>query len=112
MHFIEPFFAFDDPDFALMTVLRRQHWPVRPGVPSHMDVRKLAVSDAERNTHMWSKVETDPEYEKKAQDIWAQDFDVPPYKEMKLSGPEEMDRVIMKQIDDAAAAVAKLRARR
>ena len=111
MHFIEPFFAFDDPDFALMTELRRQHWPVRPGVPSHMDVRKLAVSDAERNTHMWSKVETDPEYEKKAQDIWAQDFDVPPYKEMKLSGPEEMDRVIMKQIDDAAAAVAKLRAR-
>lgn len=111
MHFIEPFFAFDDPDFALITVLRRQRWSVRPGIPSHTDVRKLAVSDADRNTRLWSKVETDPEYQKMAQDIWAQDFDVPPYKEMKLSGPEEMERVVMKQIDDAASAVAKLRAR-
>jgi hypothetical protein len=111
MHFIEPFFAFYDPDFALMTLLRRQHWPVRPGVLSRMDVRKLAVSDADRNTHLWEKVEHDPEYQKMAQDIWAQDFDVPLYKVMKLSGPEEMERVITKQIEDAATAVSKLRAR-
>jgi len=50
MHFIEPFFAWYDPDFALMTMLRRQHWLVRSGVPSHTDVRKLIVSDADRNT--------------------------------------------------------------
>ncbi len=111
MHFIEPFFAWYDPDFALMTMLRRQHWPVRSGVPSRTDVRKLAVSEADRNTHLWNKVEYDPEYQKMAQDIWAQDFDVPLYKAMQLSGPEEMEGVITKQIDNAAAAVSKLRAR-
>ena len=110
-HFIEPFFAFYDPDFALMTVLRRQPWLARPGVLSRVDVRKLWTQDPDRNTRLWSKVETDPEYQKMAQDIWAQDFDIPPYKIMELSGPEEVQRVIDKQIDRATAAVSKLRTR-
>jgi hypothetical protein len=110
-HFIEPFFAFYDPDFALMTVLRRQPWPPRPGVLSRVDVRKLWIQDPDRNTRLWSKVETDHEYQKMAQDIWAQDFDIPPYKIMELSGPEEVQRVIDKQIDRATAAVSKLRTR-
>jgi hypothetical protein len=110
MHFVEPFFAFYDPDFALFTVLKRQHWPARAGVPPRTDVRKLAMIDADRNTRMWVKVEQDHDYQKLAQDIWAEDFDVPPYKVMKLSGPEEMQRVIDKQIDRAATAVSKLRA--
>jgi hypothetical protein len=109
--FIEPFFAFYDPDFALMTVLRRQPWSPRPGVLSRVDVRKLWTQDPDRNTRLWSKVETDPEYQKMAQDIWAQDFDIPPYKIMELSGPEEVQRVIDKQIDRATAAVSKLRTR-
>jgi hypothetical protein len=111
MYFIEPFFAFYDPDFALMTVLRRQHWPVRSGILSRTDVRKLATQNADRNTQIWSKVESDPQYQKLAQDVWAQDFDVPTYKVMELSGPEEFQRVIDKQIDRATAAVSKLRAR-
>jgi hypothetical protein len=111
MYFIEPFFAFYDPDFALMTVLRRQHWPVRSGILSRTDVRKLATQNADRNTQIWSKVESDPQYQKLAQDVWAQDFDVPTYKVMELSGPEEFRRVIDKQIDRATAAVSKLRAR-
>lgn len=111
MHFVEPFFAFYDPDFALMNILKRQPWPARAGVPSRRDVRKLAIHDADRNTRMWSKMERDRDYQKLAQDIWAEDFDVPPYKVMKLSGPAEMQRVIDKQIDRAAAAVSKLRAR-
>jgi hypothetical protein len=110
-HFIEPFFAFYDPDFALMTVVRRQPWPPRPGVLSRVDVRKLWTQDPDRNTRLWSKVETDPEYQKMAQDIWAQDFDIPPYKIMELPGPEEVQRVIDKQIDRATAAVSKLRTR-
>jgi hypothetical protein len=110
-HFIEPFFAFYDPDFALMTVLRRQPWPPRSGVLSRVDVRKLWTQGPDRNTRLWSKVETDPEYQKMAQDIWAQDFDIPPYKIMELSGPEEVQRVIDKQIDRATAAVSKLRTR-
>lgn len=111
MHFVEPFFAFYDPDFALFTVLKRQHWPGRTGVPSRTDVRKLAMLDSDRNTRLWSKVEHDRDYQKLAQDIWAEDFDVPPHKVMKLSGPEELQRVIDKQIDRAATAISKLRAR-
>ncbi|HEX4667271.1 MAG TPA: hypothetical protein VH207_11785, partial [Chthoniobacterales bacterium] len=38
-------------------------------------------------------------------------FDDPAYKAMQFSGPAEMQRLIDKQIDDAAAAVARLRAR-
>ena len=56
MHFLEPYFAFYDPDFALATVVRRQAWPVRPGTQPHIDVRKLADAEADRNTHMWDKV--------------------------------------------------------
>ncbi|CAN5730164.1 hypothetical protein BH18PSE1_BH18PSE1_10860 [soil metagenome] len=111
MHLIEPFFAFFDPDFALMTVLRRQDWPARAGVQTRIMVRKLAMHEADRNTHIWSKVENDPQYQTLAKKIWAQDFDQPAYKDMRLSGPEEMKQVITKQIDAAAAAVAKLRAR-
>ncbi|HEX5305977.1 MAG TPA: hypothetical protein VFW82_07825, partial [Dyella sp.] len=29
MHLVEPYLAFDDPDFALATVIKRQPWPVR-----------------------------------------------------------------------------------
>ncbi len=111
MHTIEPFFAFFDPDFALMTVLRRQPWPVRAGVHSRMDVRKLSIGDGDRDTHMWSKVEDDSAYQKMAQDVWAQDFDKPAYKAMRFSGPEEMQRHIDKQIEAAVEATAKLRAR-
>jgi hypothetical protein len=69
------------------------------------------MSNADRDTHMWSKVENDPDYQRMAQDVWAQDFDQPAYKVMELSGPEEMQRIIDEQIDAAAAAAAKLRAR-
>ena len=31
-HLLEPYFAFYDPDFALATVVRRQAWPLRPGM--------------------------------------------------------------------------------
>ena len=111
MHFIEPFFAFYDPDFALFTVLKRQHWPGRAGVPPRTDVRKLAMHDADRNTRMWGKVEQDRNYQHLAQEIWAEEFNMPPYKMMNLSGPEEFQRIVDKQIDRAAAAISKLRAR-
>ena len=60
MHFIEPYFAFDDPDYALQTVLARQPWPERPGREWRIGVRKLAEHEADRNTHLWSKVAEDP----------------------------------------------------
>jgi hypothetical protein len=106
-HFVEPYFAFYDPDYALATVLKRQPWPDRAGKPSSLDVRKLAVSDADRNTHMWGKVETDPEYRALARRIWEQDFAPSPDEPPRA----ELDKGRDAQIERAVKAVAKLRAR-
>ena len=109
MHVLEPYFAFYDPDFALAIVLRRQEWwPARPGMPPNIRVRKLAEHDADRNTHMWAKVENDPEYRALTRRIWASDFGGP------LPGMETPDgarKAIDEQIDRAAKAITTLRAR-
>ncbi|HYL01252.1 MAG TPA: hypothetical protein VEU78_08650 [Steroidobacteraceae bacterium] len=106
MHLIEPYFAFDDPDFALQTVLARQPWPPRPGRLWPTQVRKLSDHEADRNTHLWSKVADDPQYRELARNIWRQRFQPaadPP--------PAELRRTVEEQIDRTARAVAKLRAR-
>ena len=107
MRFIEPFFAFDDPDYALRTVLARQPWPQRPGRVWHTDVRKLAETEADRNTHLWGKVADDSQYRELARRIWQQDFQ--PSEDDPT--PEEALRTEHEQIDRMAKAVAKLRAR-
>jgi len=107
MHLIEPFFAFDDPDYALQTVLARQPWPERPGRVWETDVRKLAETEADRNTHLWSKVADDPQYRELARRIWRQGFQ--PSEDDPT--PEEARRVENEQIERMAKAVAKLRAR-
>lgn len=107
MHLIEPFFGFYDQDFALMTVLKRQPWPVREGVNNFRDIRKLSVSDADRNTRMWEKVEHDPEYNALTKSNWTQFFAGPP----PGTTPESMKALVDSQIKRAVAAVEKLRAR-
>jgi hypothetical protein len=106
MHLIEPYFAFDDPDFALQTVLARQPWPRRPG-GTWLDLpRRLADHEADRNSFLWSKLSNDREYRELARSIWRQRF-VP-----ALDPPPEARRKsIREQIDRTAQAVAKLRAR-
>jgi hypothetical protein len=109
MHFVEPFLAFDDPDYALPTVIERQDWwPVRPGMHPRRNVRKLmVVTDKDRASHIWDKLEKDPQYRALAQSIWAQRF--------SLKGGEKVPATLQKKIDEqitrAAAAVAKLRKR-
>jgi len=107
--FVEPYFAFYDPDFALGTVVERQDWPVRPGTHPHMDVRKLSVHEADRNTHMWAKVETDAAYSRLARSIWSQMLNGPPPPMMNT--PEKAKAVVARQIERAVSAVGKLRAR-
>jgi hypothetical protein len=109
MHLIEPYFAFDDSDFALARVIERQPWPTRPGMHPHIDVRKLSNSDADRNTHMWSKLVTDPSYRALARRVWSQQFTgpLPP----ALGTPAKLAAVEQQQIDLAVAAVKTLRAR-
>ena len=108
MTFLEPYVAFYDPDFALATVVRRQPWPLRPGMGPHTMVRKLAVQDFDRNTHMWDKVVDDPEYRALCRAIWAEDFTEP------LPGmdtPEKAQKVIDGEIAKAVAAIDKMRKR-
>ena len=106
MRMIEPFVAFYDPDFSLAAVLKRLPWPDRPGRPTRLDVRKLAVTEADRNTHLWEKVEDDPEYHELARKIWSQKF-VPSEDDLP---PEKIRQTANEQIDKVSAVVARLRA--
>ncbi len=107
MHLIEPFLAFDDPDYSLQTVLARQPWPARPGLHSFTRVRKLAETEADRNTHLWDKVDIDPKYRALARSIWAEEF-VPSDED---PSPAEAMKTEKEQIERSAKAVARLRAR-
>jgi hypothetical protein len=107
MHFIEPYFAFYDPDFALASVLKRQPWPPRPGKRWFSDVRKMSTSEADRDTQLWSKVETDPTYREIARATWMQQFVPGP----DDPSPADIDLDIRKKIEATAAAVKQLRAR-
>jgi len=111
MRFLEPVFAFYDPDYALSTVVRRQSWPERPGMHSRINVRRLAVHDEDRNTQLWDKVVTDPEYRALARSIWAQDFGDPAASVKAKADPKEAQKAIDEAITKAAAAIATLRAR-
>ncbi len=71
MRFVEPYFAFYDPDTALFTVIRRQAWPARAGLEPRMPrVRKLSTTRITRQNDMWDRVERDPAYQKIARDTW------------------------------------------
>ena len=109
MQLIEPYVAFDSPDFALQTVLARQPWPVRTGTHPYTSVRKLSESDADRNTHMWSKLVTDPDYRALARGIWTQQWNGPPRPGFET--PAKVAAIENAQLDKAVAAVKTLRAR-
>jgi hypothetical protein len=106
---LEPWLAFFDPDFALDVVMKRQAWPVRSGVPQNLQVRKLSISDADRNTMMWDKVENDPAYRDIARRTWAQNFTGPPPPNMDTA--EKRTKLFDAQIERAVKAVDVLRAR-
>jgi hypothetical protein len=107
MHLIEPYFAFDDSDYALQTVLARQPWPARPGRFWFRDVRKLSDHEPDRNTYLWDKVSADPQYRAIARGIWAQRFNHPE----EAPPPAVLVKAESEAIDKTAKAVAQLRAR-
>lgn len=109
MHFVEPYLAFDDDDYALPTVLARQDWwPERAGLHALPPVRKLmVVVDSDRASHIWDKLERDPAYAALARSIWAQHLAPRP----SDPTPVQLQRTLDEQIGRAAVAVAKLRRR-
>jgi hypothetical protein len=108
MKVLEPYLAFYEPDFALFTVLKRQPWPSRKrhGARREREVRKLFVSEADRNMKMWSKLETDPAYQQLAKDIWREAWD-PPNPELIAMGP----KLRAAQLERTVKAVEKLKKR-
>ena len=108
-HFLEPWFAFYDPDFALPVVVRRQAWPDRPGLPPRILVRKLSVQEMDRNTHLWQKVEDDPQYHALVRRIWRVQLGLP----LPPMLDTEAKRIKLREetIGRVAIAVDKLRAR-
>jgi hypothetical protein len=107
MHLVEPWLAFYDQDFALFTVLRRQRWPARKDLQGGTAVRKLLITEQDRNSYLWSKLETDPGYRNLARSIWAEDFEGPATPQEKA----ENQRALETQIARASAAIERLRAR-
>ena len=108
MHFVEPHFAFDDPDYALPTVLARQAWwPARHGMHAAKPVRKLMVVVADdRASHIWDKLEKDSTYAALAQSIWAQHFTL-----LRGMPAPVLQKTMGEQIRRASAAIAKLHKR-
>ena len=109
MHVLENRFAWYDPDFALFTVLGRQDWPRRDGVMRFADVPKISdTTSIDRNHRMWARVERDPAYARKVQQVWMQRrSDQPPTAEEQA----ELDAAIEREMARAVAAHEKLRAR-
>lgn len=106
MHLLEPYLAFDDPDFALATVLKRLDWPKRPGQYWFTDVRKLANYGPDRNAYVWAKVSQDPRYRELARNIWREEF-------VSYPGdptPEEELKAAQEQIERMVKALVQLRA--
>ena len=107
--FLEPWFAFYDPDFALPLVVRRQAWPDRPGLPRRILVRKLSVQEIDRNTYLWHKVSDDPEYHALTRRIWQVQLGLP--LQPMIDTEAKRRKLREETIGRMAGAVAKLRAR-
>jgi hypothetical protein len=107
MRLIEPYLAFEDPDFSLATVLERQPWPERPGKQVFLEPRKLGYHEADRGTYVWDKVANDPEYHALWQRIWRDAFKPSP----DDPTPAEALKIEQEQIARAARLVAQLRSR-
>lgn len=109
MHGLENRFAWYEPDFALFTVIEGLDWPRRADVERYIDVPKVSVTTStDRNHRMWTRLETDPDYARRVQQVWVQRRPTgPPTAEQQAQLAAEIEREIAR----AVAAVAKLRAR-
>jgi hypothetical protein len=106
MHLVEPYFAFDEGDFALAAVIARQDWPKRPGKHWFTEVRKLAIYEPSRNAYLWSKVSDDLKYRALARSIWQEGFVTYPGDPT----PEEELKTAREQIERMVKAMVQLRA--
>ena len=75
MHFIEPYFAFFDQDFALQTVLARaSHGHSELGNTGLPTCASSRCTMRQRNAWLWDKVFKDPQYRALTRKIWLEEF--------------------------------------
>jgi hypothetical protein len=86
--------------------------PLREGMLSRFDPRKLSVADSDRATRLWRRVEVDERYRKEATEQWAIGMNrnaPPPGPDGKR--PQMPDAAINAVIAEVKANVDKIRAR-
>jgi hypothetical protein len=96
--------AFLDGDTRIFTQLERLGWPTSRGMRPPLQMpRKMMVLDENRNTRMWSRLDTDEAYAQLARDIW--------YGFMQIPSPPPTDEVADEAIESTREDVEKIRAR-
>lgn len=94
-------------NLPLFTLLEHIPMESRKGVwPPHMDVHRLAVHKADRNTKMWRRVVEDPEYKELVRAVWA--YELPDDDQEKEERPP-IDPIPV--FEEVKANVERIRAR-
>ena len=99
----EQVFAYIDDETRPKTMWARTVLPLRPGQHPYLDVYKIGVFRADRNSHTWRKEVTDTAYHDRSIRIWKILFGPPPPGTPPIDPPKVQAEV--------AADVAKIRAR-
>lgn len=110
--FLERHLAFIDEQSRPKRQVAIWPFPLREGMLSRFDPRKLSASGADRDTHMWARVETDERYREEAKAQWViglQRFAPPPGPDGKP--PQMPDAAIDAVIAEVKANAEKIRAR-
>ena len=74
MHLIEPYLAFDDPTMRWRRCSRDSRGRSAPASTGLPRCASSPIHEADRNTHLWSKVANDPQYRELARSIWREGF--------------------------------------
>ncbi len=102
---LEDAFAFIDWDTRLGTILERQPLPLRDGMILDRAVRKVSVTEANRQTYLSPRILADSAYRQLVRDIWMDGTDSPD--KPPLPGADSVTAMIAELSRD----IAKIRAR-
>lgn len=106
--------AFIDESTRPKTMIMVADTPLREGMKPRFTPRKLSAADETRDTHMWARVEEDPEFAQLAKDIWVGMLSLrlpPPDANAKDPPPGFPDEAIAPVIAEVKANVDKIRTR-
>lgn len=87
-------------NLPLFTLLEHIPMKSRKGVfPPHMNVHRLSVQQADRNTKMWRRVVDDPKYKELVRAVWAYEMDDDDEEERPPIDPVPVFEEVKKNVD-------------